>query len=136
MFEASENSPLLSPGDAITSLLTPENSAEDSVQQLIVPKEQTDIPQQLTRVKREKQARHERCQERYEEVRQLHQQGLSIRKIARHLKLSRTTVRKYIKSQTCPMYPEGITHGSKLTPYIDKNNKGFMMANFSVKKKP
>ena len=49
----------------------------------------------------------------------MHQQGLSIRKIARRLDLSRTTVRKYIESESCPMYPEGVTRGSKLTPYID-----------------
>lgn len=118
--EASENSPLLNPEDTITSALTPGDSVEDSVQQ-----EQTDIShipsisQQLTKVEREKQARHERRQERYEEVQQLHQQGLSIRKISRRLKLSRITVRKYIKAETCPMYPEGVTRGSKLAFYID-----------------
>jgi len=108
--EIPENQLWPNPVNAITS----ENSVEDFVQQ-----EQTDIPQQLTKVEKEKQARHERRQERYEEVRQLHQQGLSIRKIARSLKLSRTTVRKYIEVETCPMYPEGVTRRSKLTPYMD-----------------
>jgi transposase len=116
---AEASKPLLSPEEAITSVLTPENSVEDSVQQQIVPKEQTDIPRQLTKGEQEKQARHERRQERYEEVRQLYQQGLSIRKIARGLKLSRITVRKYIEAEACPMYPEGITRESKLTPYVD-----------------
>jgi transposase len=92
---------------------------EDSVQQRIVSKEQTDILQKPTKAQREKQARHERRQERYEEVRQLSQQGLSIRKIARRLNLSRITVRKYIEAETCPMYPEGVIRESKLTPYID-----------------
>lgn len=102
------NSP--NPEDAITPVLT----SGDSVQ-----KEHTDLPQQLTKVEQEKQARHERRQERYEEVQQLHRQGLSIRRIAHSLKLSRITVRKYIEVETCPMYPEGVPRGSKLTPYID-----------------
>ncbi len=110
--EVLENSSLLCPEDAIASVLTPGNSVKDTVQK-------EDIPRQLTKVEQEKQARHERRQERYEEVRQLRQQGLSIRKIARRLKLSRITVRKYIKAETCPMYPEGVIRESKLTPYID-----------------
>jgi len=85
--------------------------------------EQKDTPQKFhqkhTKVEQEKQTRHERRHERYEEIRQLHQQGLSIRNIARRLKLSRITVRKYIEAETCPMYPEGVTRGSKLAFYID-----------------
>jgi len=56
----------------------------------------------------EKQARYARRQERYKAVLQLHQQGFSIRGIARRLKLSRPTVRKYIEAETCPMYPAGV----------------------------
>jgi len=85
----------------------------------MVAEEQTDTPQKLTRTEQEKLARRERRQERYETVRQLRQQGLSIRRIARRLKLSRATVRKYIEAETCPMYPEGVTRGSKLNPYMD-----------------
>jgi DNA-binding NarL/FixJ family response regulator len=77
------------------------------------------IHQKYTKLEQEKLARHERRQERYEEVRQLHQQGLSIRNIARRLKLSRITVRKYIEAETCSMYPEGVTRGSKLVFYVD-----------------
>jgi len=84
----------------------------------MVAEEQTDTPQKLTRTEQEKLARRERRQERYETVRQQWQQGLSIRKIARRLRLSRATVRKYIEAETCPMYPEGVTRGSKLTPYM------------------
>ena len=106
---------LPNPEDAIVSVLAPENSVEDSIEDTV---QKEDIPRQVTKLEQEKQERHERRQERYEEVRQLHQQGFSIRKIARRLKLSRITVRKYIKAETCPMYPEGVTHGSKLTPYM------------------
>jgi len=79
---------------------------------------QIDTTQKLTKAEQEKQARHAKRQERYEAVRKLHQQGVSIRRIARRLKLSRPTVRKYIQAETCPMYPEGVKRGSKLTPYM------------------
>jgi transposase len=75
--------------------------------------------QKLTKAEQEKKVRHAKRQERYEAVHQLHEQGVSIRRIARRLRLSRTTVRKYIEAETCPMYPEGVKRGSKLTPYMD-----------------
>ena len=70
-----------------------------------------------TKAEQKKLARHAIRQERYESVRQLHQQGVSIRGIARRLRLSRPTVRKYIAAETCPMYPEDVKRGSKLAPY-------------------
>jgi transposase len=75
--------------------------------------------QEFTKAEQEKQARHARRQECYEAVLQLHQQGISIRGIARRLRLSRVTIRKYIEAETCPMYPEGVKRGSKLDPYMD-----------------
>ena len=71
-----------------------------------------------TRAEQKKLARHAIRQERYEAVCQLHQQGVSIRGIARRLRLSRPTVRKYIEAETCPMYPEDVKRGSKLAPYV------------------
>ena len=82
-------------------------------------KKQIDTTQKLTKAEQKKQARHAKRQERYEAVRQLHENGVSIRRIARRLRLSRTTVRKYIEAETCPMYPEGVKRGSKLAPYMD-----------------
>ncbi|MHA2313308.1 MAG: ISL3 family transposase, partial [Candidatus Thorarchaeota archaeon] len=79
---------------------------------------QIDTTQKFTKAEQEKQARHAKRQERYEAVRKLHQQGISIRRIARRSRLSRPTVRKYIQAETCPMYPEGVKRGSKLTPYM------------------
>jgi transposase len=78
---------------------------------------QLETTQKLTRAEQEKQARRSIRQERYEAVLQLHQQGVSIRGIARRLKLSRPTVRKYIEAEICPMYPEDVKRGSKLDPY-------------------
>jgi len=74
-----------------------------------VQEQQADSSHRHTRAEQEKQTRHAKRQERYEAVRQLHQQGFSIRGIARRLRLSRPTVRKYIEAETCPMYPEGQT---------------------------
>ena len=81
-------------------------------------RKQLENTQKLTRAEQEKQARHARRQERYEAVLQLHQQGVSIRGIARRLRLSRPTVRKYIEAEVCPMYPEDVKRGSKLDPYM------------------
>jgi len=82
-------------------------------------KKQLETAQKLTRAEQEKQARQAIRQERYEDVRQLHQQGVSIRGIARRLGLSRVTIRKYIEVETCPIYPEGVKWGSKLEPYMN-----------------
>ncbi len=82
-------------------------------------KKRLETTQEFTKAEQEKQARHARRQERYEAVLQLHQQGVSIRGIARRLKMSRVTIRKYIEAETCPMYPEGVKRGSKLDPYMD-----------------
>ena len=81
-------------------------------------KKQLETTQKLTRAEQEKKARHAIRQERYEAVLQLHQQGVSIRGIARRLRLSRPTVRKYIEAEVCPMYPEDVKRGSKLDPYM------------------
>ena len=81
-------------------------------------KKQLETTQEFTKAEQEKQARHARRQEHYEAVLQLHQQGVSIRGIARRLKMSRVTIRKYIEAETCPMYPEGVKRGSKLDPYM------------------
>jgi transposase len=82
-------------------------------------KEQLETTPKLTRSEQEKQVRHARRQECYESVLQLHHQGVSIRGIARRLKLHRRTVSKYTKADECPMYPEGVKRGSKLDPYMN-----------------
>jgi len=105
---------------------TDTESHAESAERLPIPvpeehtqKQQADTFGKLTRAEQKKLSRRAKRQERYEAVRQIHQQGISIRGIARRLKLSRVTVRKYIKAEACPMYPEGITRGSKLSPYTD-----------------
>jgi transposase len=53
---------------------------------------------------------------RYEQVRTLHLEGISINQIAERLKISRTTVRKFVNTETFPeMAPRGRT--GALTPF-------------------
>jgi transposase len=65
-------------------------------------------------------ARRENRLRRYEEVRGLHADGVSIKRIAERLKLSRTTVRKFVKAKT---YPEIAPHSragalTRFEPYL------------------
>ena len=64
------------------------------------------------------QAPSTRCQERFDEVRHLKQAGYSDRAISRQLKMSTTTVRKYVEAEQCPRYPAGRVSSSKLTPWL------------------
>ncbi len=71
------------------------------------------------RTKNEQAARAARRQNRlrrYEQVRRLYAAGQSIKRIAERLKLSRTTVRKFVKAET---YPEMAPHSraGALTPF-------------------
>ena len=57
-------------------------------------------------------------QERFDQARQLKQAGYSDRAIARQMKMSTTTVRKYVEAEQCPHYPAGRVSSSKLTPWL------------------
>jgi transposase len=64
-----------------------------------------------------------RRQEKYAQVRHLHQTGSSDRAIARQLTMSPRTVRRYIEADTCPQYPAGRVGPSKLSrwlPYLEQ----------------
>ena len=59
-------------------------------------------------------------QEIYVDIHVLHKQGLSIRAIARKLKLSRNTVRRHLSRPTeVPKYQERAKRPTKLDPYKD-----------------
>jgi transposase len=72
----------------------------------------------LTKPQQEKAVRQARRQEKYDQVRQLHQDGYSDRAMARHMKMSPRTVRHYIEADHCPQYPAGRVGPSKLTPWL------------------
>ena len=77
-------------------------------------------PELLTQAERQKQARHERKQERFALVCTLHQEGLSMREIGRRLQMSYRTVSKYLQAESCPFYPEQVKRGdSKLDSFLD-----------------
>ncbi len=81
------------------------------------------MPEQLgaqttSKAEAAKVARHQRRQERYDKVRELHQAGLSHRAIARQLSLSPRTVQKYVTADQCPQYPAGRNRYSQLTPWL------------------
>ena len=71
-----------------------------------IPAEET--PSQISRANRHA---------RYEAVRTLHQQLVSQREIARRLKLSRNTVRKFLQAETFPERSPRPYRGSILDPY-------------------
>jgi transposase len=59
-------------------------------------------PRPPTRTQREAQARRDRRQARYDEIRALAGEGHGARAIARHLHLDPKTVRKYLRAESCP----------------------------------
>ena len=73
----------------------------------------------LTKLEAQKQARHIRKQERYEQIRNLHHDGFSINEIERIMGTSYRTIVKYLKTDECPFYPEDVSRVSKLDPYMD-----------------
>jgi transposase len=79
-----------------TTRLTPTHSAED-----------------------EKSCRRQRKQARYEQVRQLHEQGFSRHAIAHQTGISRKTIRKYLSADICPHYPKRAPRPGALTPFAD-----------------
>lgn len=72
----------------------------------------------LTKAEQDKAAVHARRQTRYEQVRRLHRDGHSIRSIARAMKVSTRTVKKYLEAETCPQYATGRVRASKLNPHL------------------
>ncbi|MBS9926383.1 IS21 family transposase [Vibrio alginolyticus] len=59
-------------------------------------------------------------QEQLVEIHVLHQQGRSIRRIAKDLGISRNTVRTYLRDKSkAPVYPERQSRPTKLQPYHD-----------------
>jgi transposase len=65
----------------------------------------------------QKQVRREKRFARYEQVRLLVEQGLSQRAIARRLKLSRKTVRKFVQTEAYPEMHHSQQRASLLNPY-------------------
>ena len=71
----------------------------------------------LTSAEKIQLQRRQRRRQRYNLVKKLQQEGLSIREIARRTQISRQTVTKFANADECPMYPVGIKRKSMLEPY-------------------
>ena len=78
-----------------------------------------DAPLKQTKAEVQTLERREKRQERFEAVKNLHEQGLYKSEIARRLGINLRTVSKYIEADECPMYAGGRKRPSKLDPYID-----------------
>jgi transposase len=61
--------------------------------------------------------RRQRRVDRFEQVRQRHRQGHSERRIARELGMSRKTVRRYLRRETCPDWNPGRLRQSQVDPH-------------------
>lgn len=66
---------------------------------------------------REQEQRQARRRARYEEVRQLQDQGLGVRAIARQTGLARNTVRRFLAAPTCPARQPRPARATALTPH-------------------
>ncbi len=74
-------------------------------------------PAHLTRAQQEQQRRRARRLERYEQVRALHQQGMSLRAISSRIDISRKTARRFLEAETFPERAQRQRRLSKLAPY-------------------
>jgi transposase len=60
---------------------------------------------------------------RFDQVRQMHRDGVSLRRIMKHFRLHWLTVKKYVRAETCPRWPSGKTGvqaPSPLDPFRDQ----------------
>ncbi|MEW6734089.1 MAG: helix-turn-helix domain-containing protein [Acidobacteriota bacterium] len=78
-------------------------------------KKKSELPIKETRTQRDSNARRERRNVRFNEVLKLHQQGISIRKIAKKLGLSRNTVWHYSQIRSLQSLPKITRSRAKCT---------------------
>ncbi|HEX5269972.1 MAG TPA: transposase [Gemmataceae bacterium] len=65
-------------------------------------------------------ARQQQRLERYHELRRRHTEGQSLRRIAREMRLSKTTVLRHLRSGQCPDWRPGRTGPSRADPYRER----------------
>jgi DNA-binding NarL/FixJ family response regulator len=65
-------------------------------------------------------ARQQQRLERYREVHRRHAEGQSLRRIAREMRLSKTTVLRHLRSEQCPDWRPGRTGLSRADPYRER----------------
>lgn len=82
------------------------------------PAAETTDPSPLTKAERRQESTRERRLARYQAVMDLHKQGVKIRTIARQLRMSRETVRRYIQADGFPETSKRRKRRSILDPYL------------------
>jgi len=112
---AADKEPVARPEPTTPELQLPEPSQPDEPE----PDEEPAQSGQLTKAQQDKLARRTKRLARYEAVLELQQYGLTNNEIARRLNMDPHTVARYLKTEHCPLYPEGRTRPSKLDPYRD-----------------
>lgn len=83
----------------------------------------TDKPRPMTKLAQQRQAAQRRRQERYQSVIDLHTQGVKSRTIARQLKMSRATVRRYLNAEGPPQPSQRRKRGSILDASLSYLNR-------------
>jgi transposase len=98
---------------------TPSNQplAEETVR--VASSGSTVLPAIRSSRSQSKQAKRQHRIDRYQNVRQRHGQGQSIRDIARELQMSRKTVRRYLHSEQCPDWVPGYPRPTRLDQFRD-----------------
>jgi len=72
----------------------------------------------ISRAEHERHQRDARREARYREIHALHHQGLSLRAVARHVGISKTTVRKYLAAPDCPHPGRRPTRRRLIAPFL------------------
>jgi transposase len=84
----------------------------------IIPSSAKQAQEPLTQREMRRQTSRGRRQARYAEVQRLHQEGFSLRAIARQLKMSRHTVQRFLVSDSFPERAQTSRKASVLDPYL------------------
>ena len=83
-----------------------------------VPAPAPPAPPLPTRAARERERRDARREARHAEIHALHQQGLGIRAVARHLGINKRTVQKYLAAPDCPHPGPRPNRRPAIAPYL------------------
>jgi transposase len=89
-------------------------------------------PAQAAARQRAPTAKQKRRLQRYQEVRSRHQQGQSLRQIAREMGLAWRVVRRYVQSDHCPDWRAGRIHRSRAVGYRDRVDAWLAQGNRNV----
>lgn len=85
----------------------------------VAPPPELSAPQQINHAERLSQARRQRRLDRYQHVKELHGRGVGLREIARELRISRRTVRRFTRAESFPERSAGRPRTSRVARFAD-----------------